>query len=196
MRSARIFMGAIVAISMLVAIASGKDKKDAAKGPDPSNRTGLSKQMTLVVEGNAKFANKDMPGALDAYKRAVQAAPNDPLAHYLVAEAELAQGHLPETEAALGEAEKLSDRRPDIMGKVMFLQADTKERAKKWSEAKAAWLRYSEWAKTHAEAGAVPQTATARVQAIDDAIKLDAQYEDVRKRIAEEKDGGKSDGGK
>jgi tetratricopeptide (TPR) repeat protein len=201
MRGFRIFAAAMLALSASALVASGKDKdkKDTPKEQkfDPANRTALSKQMAAVVEGNAKYNEKDFAAALEAYKRATQLAPNDPLGPYLVAEAELAQGNIANAEASLAQAEKIADKRPDIMGKVLFLEADAKERQKKWADAKAGWLRYKEWSDKHLEAGVVPQTAAARIQAIDDAMKQDQTYEEVRKRIAEEKlDAGKADSGK
>lgn len=162
---------------------SSKDKKDSKKGPTPL--------MTAVADGNTKFAAKDFAGALEAYKKATTIDPKDPLGHYLVAEAQLAQGNITDAQTALATGEKVGDKRPDVMGKILFLEADTKEREKKWTDAKTAWGRYAEWASKH-DAGAMPSTATGRIQAIDDYAKLDQQYEDVRKRIAAEKtDGGK-----
>jgi tetratricopeptide (TPR) repeat protein len=190
MRGFRLFSVIVIALSAFVAIASGKDKKDLPKDKsDPTNHAALSKPMAAVALGNAKFVAKDYAASLEAYKRAVQLAPNDPLGHYLVAEAQLAQGNINEGEAALAQAEKLGDKRPDVMGKVLFLEADTKERQKKWADAKTAWSKYSEWAQKHIEAGAIPTTGAARIAAIDEAMKLDTQYEDVRKRIADEKKG-------
>lgn len=201
MRGFRLFALVLVAASAFALVADGKDKdkKDAPKAQkdDPNNRTALSKQMAAVVEGNAKFNEKDYAGALEAYKRASQLAPTDPLGPYLVAEALLAQGNVAEGESSLAQAEKVADKRPEIMGRILFLEADAKERQKKWADAKAGWLRYKEWSEKHADSGAVPYAAGMRIQAIDDYMKLDTQYEEVRKRIAEEKaDAGKSDGGK
>ncbi len=192
MRGFRAASAAVIALCAATAIAGAagkekeKDKKDAksSKGPTPL--------MAAVADGNAKFAAKDYPAALEAYKKAIAAAPSDPLGHYLVAEAQLAQGNIADAQVALDAAEKVGEKRPDVMGKVLFLEADAKEREKKWPDAKTAWGRYNEWAAKHGDAGAIPATATARVQVIDDYAKLDAVYDDVRKRIAAEKtDGGK-----
>jgi predicted Zn-dependent protease len=188
MRGFRAAAVGVVALCAVTAFAAGskdkeKDKKDSKKGPTPL--------MVAVADGNTKFAAKDFSGALDAYKKATQIDPKDPLGHYLVAEAQLAQGNIADAQVALQAAEKVGDKRPDVMSKILFLQADTKERDKKWADAKTAWGRYAEWAAKH-DAGAMPATATGRIQAIDEYAKLDQQYEDVRKRIAAEKtDGGK-----
>jgi tetratricopeptide (TPR) repeat protein len=192
MRGFRAAGAVVIALCAATALAGAtgkekeKDKKDAkgAKGPTPL--------MAAVADGNTKFAAKDFPAAIEAYKKAVQVAPTDPLGHYLVAEAQLAQGNIADAQTALSAAEKVGDKRPDVMGKVLFLEADVKEREKKWADAKTAWGRYNEWASKHGDSGAMPATATARVQAIEDWTKLDTTYDDVRKRIAAEKtDGGK-----
>jgi predicted Zn-dependent protease len=201
-------MGFAVAMGLAVVVAvgwpddaSGKDKtdqkKDTAKQDDkkpkfdPNNRTAISEFMFTVVDGNTRFAAKDFTGALESYKKAVTLAPNDPLGHYLIAEAQLAQGNIADGEAALAQAEKLGDKRPDVLGKIYFLQADAKERQKKWEESRAAWAKYDGFAQRRGgDGGVFPQTAAARIQAIDEMVKLDKSYEDVRRRIAAEKDGG------
>lgn len=194
-----VFVGLITA-GAAVAVAwpedaAGKDKSSSAKDDkqkfDPNNRTAISELMFTVFQGNGRFSAKDYAGALESYKKAVTLAPNDPLGHYLVAEAQLAQGNVAEAEAALAQAEKVGDKRPDVLGKVYFLQADAKERQKKWEEARAAWAKYDGWAQRRGgEGGAFPQTAAARISTIDEMVKLDKAYEDVRQRIAAEKDGG------
>lgn len=180
--------------------ASGKAKAAVAKKADakadkpkfdPSGRTAISEFMATVVEGNTRFAAKDLPGALESYKNAVALSPGDPLGHYLVAETLLVQGNFADAEAALAQAEKVGDKRPDVLGKVFFLQADAKERQKKFEDARAAWTKYDGFAQRRGgDGGMFPQTAAARIQAIDEMVKLDKSYEDVRVRIAAEKDGG------
>lgn len=46
---------------------------------DPDNRTGLSEWMDRCVQGDAKFMAKDVPGAIDLYRQAIQLAPKRPL---------------------------------------------------------------------------------------------------------------------
>lgn len=205
--SLRLRVGFAVTLCAAVAVsagwpddASGKGKTAAAKKADkkpdkpkfdPSGRTAISEFTATVVDGNTRFASKDFPGALEAYKKAIALSPGDPLGPYLVAEAQLAQGNFVDAEAALAAAEKLGDKRPDVLGKVFFLQADAKERQKKWEDARAAWTKYDGFAQRRGgDGGVFPQTAAARIQAIDERIKLDKSYEDVRVRIAAEKDAG------
>jgi tetratricopeptide (TPR) repeat protein len=160
-----------------------------AGGPmrDPDNRRGLAEWMDRCVQGNAKFMAKDIPGAIDFYRQAIQLAPKRPLPHYLLAEAQLAALNLTDAEATLKEALELSDDRDaNVRGKILFLSADVLEREKKWLDAKAAWQTYADYSSKHADAGMAPSTPPARVQAIDDMIKQDKAYEIVRQRIVDE----------
>ena len=154
---------------------------------DPDNKTALAEWMERCIKGNAKYLAKDIPGAIDLYKQAIQLAPKKPLPHYLLAEAQLGAGNLPEAEAALGDAEQTSDDRdPNVRGKILFVLADVKEREKKWDDAKTAWKTYGDYAAKHLDAGMTPATPPARVQAIDDMLKQDKAYDLVRQRIADE----------
>ena len=159
---------------------------------DPDNKTALAEWMERCLLGNAKYLAHDVPAAIDLYRQAIQLAPKRPLPHYLLGEALLGAGSLPEAEAALNDAEQTSDdRAPDVRGKILFVLADVREREKKWEDAKASWKTYSEYAAKHLDAGMTPATPAARIQAIDDMLKLDKAYEIVRQRIADEgKDAG------
>ncbi len=167
-------------------------KKPAAKAPsepvfDPDNKTAISKYNDTIVRGNGKYLARDFAGALDLYKSAVPLAPKNPLGHYVIAEARIAEGNLPEAEASLAQAEANSDERTAALrAKILFLQADVKERQKRWDEAKAAWTAYGEFAQKHAGLGFQP-TAASRIQAIDDMVKQEKAYVAVRERIAAER---------
>jgi hypothetical protein len=157
------------------------------KKHDPDNRTAIAEWMEKCVEGNKKFLAKDIPGALDLYRQAMQLAPKQPIPHYLFAEAELGGGNLVEAEQALKDAEaSSSEKDPITRGKILFLTADVMERQKKWVDAKTAWSAYSDFASKHGDAGAAPATPPARIQAIDDMLKQDKAYDVVRQRIADE----------
>ena len=163
---------------------------EAGGSYDPENVTALSQFMELVVKGNAQYAAKDYPGAIDLYNKAIQLNPRNALGPYVLGEAYLATGNLAEAEAAFKAAEEINDAKtpPLVRSHVLFAVADCYEREKKWEQARAAWQVYTEHAsKLGAEAGAHPQSGVARLKAIDDALKLDKQYELVRQRIAAER---------
>ena len=145
--------------------------------------------MEMVAQANAKATSRDFPGATELYRKAIQLQPANPLGHYLLGEVQLVQGNLTEAEASMNQADNVGDKNPNVKAKVLFVLADLKERQKKWDDAKAAWTRYNEYAANH-DAGAMPASAAARIQAIDDMLKQDKAYEIVRQRILAEKDGG------
>lgn len=158
---------------------------------DPNNITGISRWMELCVEGNGKYMARDFPGAIGSYRNAVQLAPKNPFPHYLLAEAQLASGNMSEAEASLKQAELLSDKRDALLrAKILFVLADLRERQHKWEEAKAGWQLYTEWAIGQVDGGSYPLSASARVKAIDEVIKLDKATQVVRERIAATANGG------
>ncbi len=181
-----------LAIAVLPALAAG-GKKAASEDDkyDPNNVTHISKFMEVVVQGNAKFVSRDFPGAIELYRKAIQLQPTNPMGHYMLGEAQSASGNLLEAEASWTQADSAGDKNPPIKAKVLFCLADLKERQKKWDDAKTAWARYQTYVAGQTDAGGVPQTATARIEAIDTAMKQDKAYDIVRQRIAAEKDGGK-----
>ncbi len=154
---------------------------------DPDNKTAISKYNDTILKGNGKFLARDFPGALDIYRSAIPLAPKNALGHTMIAETQIAAGNLPEAEASLSQAEANADEKnAGLRAKVLFLQADLKERQKRWDEAKAAWTVYTDYVGKHAGVG-FPPSAASRIQAIDDMLKQEKAYVAVRERIAAEK---------
>jgi tetratricopeptide (TPR) repeat protein len=183
--------GALIALFDQRADAAGK-KAGAAFHPDhdPNNVTGLSEAVEIVSKGNEKFVNKDVQGAIDAYRRAIQLAPKNPLGHYMLGVGLLAAGNPQEAEISLKQAVDLGESAPAIKARALFALADLKERQKKWEEAKSAWQAYAEFVTKHAGAG-YSDSASAKLLALDDMLKQDKAYDVVRERIAADKpDGG------
>jgi len=162
----------------------------AEKKVDDDNVTALSPFMVLVGKGNEKYAAKDYAGAIDVFKKAIQTSPRNALGPYLLGEAYLASANLAEAEAAFRSASEILDpKTPSLVrSHALFALADCYERAKKWDQAAVAWRAYADHAaRLGADGGAHPQSAAARLKAIDDWIKLERQSELVRQRIAAEK---------
>jgi tetratricopeptide (TPR) repeat protein len=161
---------------------------------DPDNVRGLSLFMEKVNAANNKFVSHDFVGAIDLYRQAIQLAPKNPLGHYALAEAELATGNVTEAQASAEQAETASDdRNANLRGKILFLNAAIKERfsladhPNKWVDAKTAWQAYADFCAKHPDAGVSPQSAAARIVAIDTMMRQDKAYGVVRERISIEK---------
>jgi tetratricopeptide (TPR) repeat protein len=143
-----------------------------------------------IALGNAKYAARDFPAAIDAYQKAADLRPHDGTGFYLLGEAQLAAGRPADAEAAWTRASAESAGDPALHARVLFVLADVAERQKKWDDAKARWTAYRAWAAQYPAARAFPATADARIQAIDRMLAQDKAYEPVRQRIAETQDGG------
>jgi tetratricopeptide (TPR) repeat protein len=179
--------GALIAVFDEPADAAGK-KSDAPFHPehDPNNVTGLSEAVEIVSKGNEKFVNKDVQGAIDAYRRAIQLAPKNPLGHYMLGVGLLAAGNAQEAEISFKQAVDVGESAPGIKARALFALADLKERQKKWEEAKSAWQAYADYVSKHADAG-YADTASTKLQSLDDMLKQDKAYDVVRERIAADK---------
>jgi tetratricopeptide (TPR) repeat protein len=179
----------LLALVLCAGSASAQDKP-VAKAPDrhdPDNVRGISAYVEQLNKGVAKYVAKDIPGALEIFRATLPLAPKNPLGHYYIAEAQIAGGNVTDAEATLHQAEPLTDdRNPGLRAKILFLIADTKERLKKWDEAKAAWQAYLEYAQKHADV-AFAASGTARIQALDAMMTQEKAYVAVRERIAAEK---------
>jgi len=146
---------------------------------------------STCAQGNSKYESHDLDGAIAAYRKAIELSPHQGLAHYLLGEAELATGNLPEAEASWSRAAlETGEKDPALQARILFVTADLKERQKKWDDAKAAWQAYLDWATRFPSAGAFPASAQSRMAVLDTVIKQDKAYEIVRQRIAATQDGG------
>jgi tetratricopeptide (TPR) repeat protein len=184
------FVPFALAVPLVVYADGGKagaaKKKDdtAAVAPSPKFRD-------ACVEGNTKYAARDFAGAIESYRKAIEVDPKNPLGHYFLGEAQLAAGNPQEAEAAWTRAQLVAtDKDAVVSARVLFCLADLKERQKKWTEARAAWQTYLDFAAKFPDAGAFPSSGQSRQQVIDAMMKQDKSYEVVRKRIEETKDGG------
>jgi tetratricopeptide (TPR) repeat protein len=143
-----------------------------------------------INEGCVKYVGKELPAAIELFRKATQLEPRNPLGYYLLGEAQLGAGSLPDAEAAWLQADQASDGGPaSLKAKVLFVLADLRERQGRWEDAKTAWKRYADFAAQTPDAGAFPGSAEARTRAITTMQKQYKDYAIVRQRIREE-DGG------
>jgi tetratricopeptide (TPR) repeat protein len=157
----------------------------------PSAAPASPKYKEACANGTSKYVAHDYAGAIEAYKAAVALDPKNPLAHYLLGEAQLAAGSLTEADAAWNRAALESgDADPALRAKILFVLADLRERQKKWDDARAAWQVYLDWAAKFPSANAFPTSGQSRQRVIDAMLKQDKAYEVVRQRIADTKNGG------
>jgi tetratricopeptide (TPR) repeat protein len=160
---------------------AGAAKKDAHK--DPEGRRGISPYMELISKGEASVLARDFPGAIAAFQEAVKLDTEKMLGFYRLGEAMLQSGKTEDAEAtwqtALGKkgTEELNAR-------LLMVLADLKERTRKWQPAKDGWAAYAAFLQNHPKAFGFPATAIERQKVIDKRMKDEADYGEVKTRIA------------
>jgi tetratricopeptide (TPR) repeat protein len=178
------------ALALLPVVASAEGE-GGSKRHDDAPAAPTSKYTEMCAQGNVKYGSRDFKAAIALYRSAIELDPKNPIGHYLLGEAQLAVGNIAEAEAAWSRASlESSEKDQAVRGRILFVIADLKERQWKWDDAKVAWQVYSDWARSAPSASAFPASALSRRQVIDVMLKQDKNYEIVRKRIAETKDGG------
>jgi tetratricopeptide (TPR) repeat protein len=176
-----LLVGGLVPALPLLAAGRGAAKEAApAKGQDFTD---------AINQGMQKYVAKDIPASIELFRKATQLQPRNPLGHYLLGEAQLGAGSLPDAEAAWLQAEQVSNNGPaSLKAKILFVLADLRERQGRWDDAKVAWKSYVDFSGS-ADAGSFPESGRTRTRDIEAMQKQYADYAVVRKRIREE-DGG------
>jgi len=196
-----LFAGSLASTVPILA-AYSDEAKPAASSPalaarvPPSAPTGHAAFIDALNQGSLKYVAKDLSAAAESFRTATKLEPRNPLGYYLVGEALLGSGSLPEAEAAWLQGEQLaSSGPPTVEAKILFALADLRERQGRWDEATAAWKRYADFAAQHSDAGVFPESAGTRIKDIEAMQKQNKDYAIVRKRIRDE-DGGTIPGAK
>jgi len=185
MRAKSLIISALT--SMLLVATSAFADPPAAPAPaaakvDPKAK-GTNPYNPKLLKGIAAYTAKDYQGAVAAYKDAVAADGNDPLALYFLGEAQLATGSLAEADSSYAKSLSLVGAKDDLHAKLLFVIADLRERQGKWPDAKKAWDDYTQFLSAHPTAKGYATTATERNKVIDTHVDLEAKYGEVKKRI-------------
>ena len=151
---------------------------------DPDNVTAISAYMETVAKGIERLNAKEYTVAIDTLRRAIQLAPRNPLAPYLLAEIYVLRNNLGEADAAIAQARE-GDRikSPPTYAKVLFFSADLAEREKKWDDALLYWQTYADFVAKN-PAGPASPNAAARLAAAQKRAEMEKAYAGVRARIA------------
>jgi tetratricopeptide (TPR) repeat protein len=160
---------------------SGPTKKEARK--DPEGRRGISPYMEQISKGEASFLARDFPGAISAFQEAIKLDTDKMLGFYRLGEAMLQAGKLEDAEAAWQTALGKKGTE-DLHARLLMVLADLKERTKKWPPAKEGWAAYAAFLQNHPKASGFPATAIERQKVIDKRVKDEADFAEVKTRIA------------
>jgi len=152
---------------------------------DPAGRTGISPSWESIKRGDDAYVVHNVDGALKEYQAAIEAYPQNPVAHYRLACVLIAKREYKQAQESLDAALRFSKSDPNTAGKTLFVMADLKERQQDYPAALAAWKAYSIFAATHKEAKTFPSTAESRLSRLAAYVKLTEQSEQVKQRISE-----------
>jgi tetratricopeptide (TPR) repeat protein len=152
---------------------------------DPAGRTGISPSWEAIKRGDDAYNGHNVEAALHEYKAAIEAQPQNPVAHYRLACALIAKDDLKQAQDSLDAALRFSQSDPQTAAKALFVTADLKERQHDYPAALAAWKAYSAFIAAHAGVKAFPGSSDSRQAKIAAYIKLTEQSAQVKQRIDE-----------
>jgi tetratricopeptide (TPR) repeat protein len=152
---------------------------------DPAGRTGISPTWEAIKRGDDAYVAHNIDAAIHEYQSAVEARPQNPVAHYRLGCAFIAKGDFKQAQESLDAALRFSKSDPQTAGKTLFVVADLKERQQDYPAALAAWKTYSAFAASHKDIKTYAGSADSRKEKLTAYLKLLEQSAQVKQRIAE-----------
>lgn len=187
---ARGALGAVLVTGL--AFGAEPDKQPAGNKPDadgvrrdPKGIKGISPFWEAIKKGDDQYIIREYDAAAEAYKEALTQEPQNALGHYRLGEAYVALGKLDEAQASYESAKRFSGEDKALKAKVLFVLADLQERKRELDRAKNDWSAYESYGKAESATKTYPETPADRKKRIDEWKKLEEQYAEVKKRIAE-----------
>ena len=152
---------------------------------DPAGRTGISPSWEAIKRGDDAYVAHNVEGAIHEYQAAIEAKPQNPVAHYRLACALIAKGDFKLAQESLDSALRFSQSDPQTAAKTLFVTADLKERQHDYPAALAAWKAYSAFIAAHPGTKAFPGSSESRQAKLAAYMKLTEQSAKVKQRIDE-----------
>jgi len=157
---------------------------------DPRGIKGISPFMEAIKRGDAALLARDIEAAVVAYRDALAQEPENALAYYRIAEAQILKGDLKEAETALvAGLRAVVATNASLKAKLQFALADLRERQKAYDEASARWAEYEAFTTTattateRKESLGFPASGAERKKVVEAWKKLSADSADVKARI-------------
>ena len=171
----------------LAARASAEPATTAASAPelrrDPRGIKGISPAGEALQRGDRALIARDFDAAIAAYREALAKDPENALAYYRIAEAQILKGELHEAETALvGGLHFVAADKPSLKAKLEFVLADLRERQKSYDNATAKWTEYETFTTAQKAAHGAPGSAVERKRVIAAWQKLSADSAQVKAR--------------
>lgn len=171
--------GAPVAPKAAVTASSTQVRRDAA------GKTGISPTWEALKRGDDAYVAHNLDGAIKEYQAAIEAKPQNAVAHYRLACALIAKGEFKQAQESLDSALRFAQSEPQTAAKVLFVVADLKEREHDYPAALTAWKAYSAFVKANPTIKAFPASGESREAKVTQIIKLNEQSAKVKQRIEE-----------
>lgn len=147
-----------------------------------------------MVEGHGYYRRGNYLGALERYERAAKLRPDAPGPLLGLGKCKMHLSDYPAAKRALQRAEKITraSKRPRVLMRVVFAQAELGERSGEFEDARTAWKTYIELAEASKDKRAKQHLASARqrLAAVEKRLAADAVARKVRARVDGGADGG------
>jgi tetratricopeptide (TPR) repeat protein len=152
---------------------------------DPNGRTGVSPSWEAIRRGDEAYVAHNLDGALHEYHAAIDAHPQNSVAHYRLGCALIAKGEFKQAQESLDTALRFAKTDAVTVGKTLFVIADLKERQQDYPAALAAWQTYKTFATNHTEVKTFGASAESRLARVAAYMNLTEQSAQVKQRIEE-----------
>ena len=152
---------------------------------DPAGKTGISPSWEAIKRGDDATMAHNLESAIHEYQSAIEAKPQNAVAHYRLACAYIAKGDFKQAHESLDSALRFAQTDVQTAAKVMFVKADLKEREHDYPAALEAWKAYTNFVKSSAGIKAFPASGESRESKVAQIIKLNESSAKVKQRIEE-----------
>lgn len=198
----RIVLALALGVSLVAPRASAQPKDKQEIRRDPQGTKGISPYLEEIAKGRTAFQKEDLAAAIAAFDGAIAKDPERLLGYLLKAQAQLAKDDL-DGALATAAAGRTKNGTEAEQSKMLFLSAELDERKAntkpgeenvvsaleqlklKWESVKDAWSRYATFLAEHPAAPDYKASAEERKAKIDARVKRDADYAQVKKRVAD-----------
>jgi tetratricopeptide (TPR) repeat protein len=177
----------LVASSLLLSVAALAAPKTAPAAAgvrrDPHGVKGISPFQEALKKGDNALIARDFEAAIAAYREAIASEPENALGQYRLGEAEIAKADLAEADAAFAAGLRFVGADAPLKAKLLFAQADVRERQKAYDEAISKWTEYQTQTSEQKESKGFPASAVERKRVLEAWKKLSADSAAVKARI-------------
>lgn len=200
----RSFTGLVALLGALTVAApvAAQDDGDKEVRRDPKGQKGISPYNEELARGRKAFASGKHDEAIVFFKRAVDKDKDKMEAYFLIAQAHIAKD---DRKAATDTINETGSKKGDeeLMSRVLFFRADVLEReantgtttgsalkdalAGAWDKTKEAYTAYSVFLQSHTRVKGYAESSDERKKQIDERRAREKQFEDVIKRMADDK---------